>query len=51
MSPATEFILAWISGPWAPLAIVALFVSIGLAVAFAVAVHDTVIWFISRVRS
>lgn len=46
-----DFFLAWISGPWAPLAIVALFVAAGLAVALLVAVHDAVIWFISRVRA
>lgn len=46
-----EFFFAWVSGPWAPLLIVALFAAISLAVAFAVAVHDTVIWLISRVRA
>ena len=46
-----EFFLAWISGTWAPLAIVALFIAAGLAVALLVAVHDAAIWFISRVRS
>lgn len=46
-----EFFLAWISGPWAALAIVALFAAVGLATALVVAVHDAAIWFISRVRS
>lgn len=47
----TEFILNWISGPWAGLLIVALFASLGLLTAAYVAACNAVIWFISKVRS
>lgn len=47
----TEFILNWISGPWAGLLIVALFASLGLLTALYVAACNAVIWFISKVRS
>lgn len=47
----TEFLLNWISGPWAGLLIVALFASLGLLTAAYVAACNAVIWFISKVRS
>lgn len=43
-----EFILAWVSGPWAPLLVVALFVALGLLTALGVAVHDTIEWLAGR---
>lgn len=46
-----DFILAWVSGPWAFLLLVVLLAALGLTTAFLVAVHDTISWLVRRVQS